>query len=64
MTIETQLKALLRSRKFWALLTTLATTAAAFASGQIDAWQAVLAVLVATQTYSVATAYEDGNKPL
>jgi hypothetical protein len=62
MTIQEQLKALFRSRKFWALLTALATTAAAFSAGKIDGWQAVLAVIASTQVYALATAVEDAGK--
>ena len=49
-----KLKDVLTSRRFWALVTALVTTAAAFAQGQISEWQAVIAVVAATSAYAIA----------
>ena len=62
MTFREQLYALLRSRKFWALVTALVSAAAALATGQIDAWQALQAVLAALAVYSTGVALEDMGK--
>ena len=61
MTIQQQLAILFRSRKFWALLTGLATIAAAFSAGEITSWQAVMAVIGATSGYALSTAVEDAG---
>ena len=61
MTIQQQIGKLFRSRKFWALLTALVTTAAAFSAGKLEAWAAVMAVVASTQAYALSTAVEDAG---
>lgn len=63
MTITEQLAKILRSRKFWALIAALAATGAAYASGNLDVWQAVQAVIAALAVYSTGVALEDRAKP-
>lgn len=57
-----QIGKVLRSRKFWALLAALAAVAAGLSSGQIDAWQAVQAVIAALAVYSTGVAIEDAGR--
>ncbi len=61
MTIWEQIRKVLRSRKFWALLAALAAVAAGLSSGQIDTWQAVQAVIAALAVYSTGVAIEDAG---
>ncbi len=60
--ILTQIQRLLRSRKFWALLAALATIAAGWSSGELNAWQAVQAVIAALAVYSTGVAIEDAAR--
>lgn len=62
MSIWDQIGKVLRSRKFWALLAALAAVAAGLSSGQIDAWQAVQAVIAALAVYSTGVAIEDAGR--
>jgi len=62
MTFREQLNALLHSRKFWALVTALVSAAAALATGQINTWEALQAVLAALAVYSTGVALEDMGK--
>lgn len=63
MTVWDQVRKVLRSRKFWALLAALTAVAAGLSSGQIETWQAVQAVIAALAVYSTGVAIEDaGNK--
>ena len=56
---------LVRSRKFWALVVALIATAGAYATGQVDVWQALQAVIAALAVYSTGVAIEDsGRGPL
>jgi len=57
-----QIKRLLRSRKFWVLLASLATVAAGLSSGQLDIWQAVQATIAALAVYSTGVAIEDAGR--
>lgn len=62
MTISEQIKAVLRSRKFWIFLTALAGIAAAYSQGAIDGWQAVQGLIAAGAAYSLGTALEDAGQ--
>ena len=59
MTVKEQLLKILRSRKFWVLLAAIITAAGAFFSGQVDAWQALQAIVAALAVYSTGIALED-----
>ncbi len=52
---------ILKSRKFWVLVLALLGTVAAYATGQIDAWQAIQAAVVALAAYSTGVAIEDAG---
>jgi hypothetical protein len=52
---------LLHSRKFWVLIVALVGIAAGFATGQIDAWQAIQAAVAALAAYSTGVAIEDAG---
>ena len=56
-----KLKALLQSRKFWALVLALVSIAAGFAQGGITEWQAVQAAVSALAAYSIGVAIEDSK---
>ena len=62
MTIIEQITQILRSRKFWALLAALATVAGTYFAGEVDAWQALQAVIAALAVYSTSVALEDFSK--
>ena len=62
MTIWDQVRKVLRSRKFWALLAALTAVAAGLSSGQIDVWQAVQAAIAALAVYSTGVAIEDAGR--
>ncbi len=62
MSITEQIIRVLRSRKFWALLAALATVAGAYFGGQVNAWQALQAVIAALAVYSTGVALEDFSK--
>jgi len=53
-------QAILRSRKFWVLVTSLVAVAAGYFQGQIDMWQAIQSAVGAGAAYSVATGIESG----
>ena len=59
MTLLEQFKKILRSRKFWVLVTALVGTLAAFLTNEISAWQALQAALAALAVYSTGIAIED-----
>jgi len=63
MDAKTQILALLRSRKFWALMLALLGAAAAYATGEVTVWQALQAVIAALAVYSTGVALEDAGKP-
>lgn len=48
----------LQSRKFWACVIGLVTIASLFSTGQIDAGQAVNAVIAALAAYGIGTGIE------
>jgi hypothetical protein len=56
-----KLQKLLRSRKFWALVAAVVTAAGAHATGQIDAWQAIQAIVAALAAYSVSIGLVDAG---
>jgi len=58
MSVWDQVRKVLRSRKFWALLAALTAVAAGLSSGHIDVWQAVQAVIAALAVYSTGVAIE------
>jgi hypothetical protein len=61
MTAWEQIKALLASRKFWAMVTAIVAAAAALATNQIDMWQFIIAVVTATAAFSTGVAIEDAG---
>lgn len=56
------LLSLLHSRKFWALVTALATTAVLYQNGQVPAGQAELAVVASLSAYMVSTGIESAGE--
>ena len=56
-----QVEALLKSRKFWAMVTGIVAAAAALATNQIDTWQFIIAVVTAMAAYSTGVAIEDAG---
>ncbi|HNS07176.1 MAG TPA: hypothetical protein PKZ26_08885 [Anaerolineaceae bacterium] len=61
MTFLEQLKMMLRSRKFWALMAAIIATLAAYLTQQIDVWQALQALVAALAVYSTGVAIEDSG---
>jgi len=61
MTIFEQIKLMLRSRKFWVLVTAIVATLAAYLTQQIDVWQALQALVAALAVYSTGVAIEDSG---
>ena len=61
MTVTEQIKKILRSRKFWVLITALLATLAAFCTQQINVWQALQASVAALAVYSTGVAIEDSG---
>ncbi len=53
-----KLRDLFMSRKFWALVASLATTAGMFASKQVTGAQALAAVIASLSAYKLGTAIE------
>ena len=51
----------LHSRKFWALVLALLAIAGGYATGQIDAWQAIQGAVAALAAYSTGVAIEDAG---
>ena len=51
----------LHSRKFWALVLGLLAIVAGYATGQVDAWQAIQAAVAALAVYSTGVAIEDAG---
>ena len=62
MSILDQIRHVLRSRKFWALLAALTAVAAGLSSGHIDVWQAVQVAIAALAVYSTGVAIEDAGR--
>ena len=61
MTFMEQIKRILRSRKFWVLVTALLTTLAAYLTSEISMWQALQAAVAALAVYSTGIAIEDSG---
>jgi Mg/Co/Ni transporter MgtE len=61
MTFADQMKKIVRSRKFWVLVTALLATVAAYCTQQIDMWQALQAGVAALAVYSTGVAIEDSG---
>lgn len=53
-------KSMLKSRKFWALVTSLVAVAAGYSTGDLTTWQAVSAIVAALGAYAGFVALEDG----
>jgi len=62
-TLQEQLLGVLRSRKFWATVLSLAGTAVAYSYGKIDSQTAVLAGIAALGAYCVGTGLEGPRIP-
>jgi hypothetical protein len=56
-----KIKAVLSSRKFWAAAIAALSAAAAFATGEINAWQLVQALVAVAAAYSTGVAIEDAG---
>lgn len=56
-----KVKALFKSRKFWALIAALLATTGALLTQQIDVWQALQAAIAALAAYSTGVAIEDNG---
>ena len=56
-----KVKALFRSRKFWVLIAAIVTILGAFLTQQVDAWQALQALIAALAVYSTGVAIEDNG---
>lgn len=56
-----KLKALFSSRKFWASAIAALSAAAAFAVGEITAWQLIQALVAVAAAYSTGVAIEDAG---
>ncbi len=56
-----KIKAVLSSRKFWAAIIAALSAAAAFATGEINAWQLVQAFVAVAAAYSTGVAIEDAG---
>lgn len=52
---------LLKSRKFWAMVTAIVAAAAGLATGQIDTWQFIMAVVASMAAFSTGVAIEDAG---
>ncbi len=58
---QASLVQILHSRKFWALVLALLALVAGYATGQIDAWQAIQGAVAALAAYSTGVAIEDAG---
>jgi len=56
-----KIKALLKSRKFWAAVVALVAAVSGLALEQIDMWQFIQAVVVIAGSYSTGVAIEDNG---
>lgn len=61
MTFTEQIQRILRSRKFWVLVTALLTTLAAYLTSEVSVWQALQAAVAALAVYSTSVAIEDNG---
>lgn len=59
---ESKLLRLVKSRKFWALVSALVATGGAYATGAIDAAHALNAALAALGVYILGTGIEDNGR--
>ena len=59
MTFLQKLLLLIQSRKFWTLVAALVAAIGAHATGQIDSWQMVQAIVASLAVYSASIAYID-----
>lgn len=62
MTLPEQILKVLRSRKFWALVTAVIAALAGYATGEISVWQLLQALLAALAVYSTGVALEDAGR--
>jgi len=62
MTLPEQIFKVLRSRKFWALVTAVIAALAGYATGEISVWQLLQALLAALAVYSTGVALEDAGR--
>ena len=53
--------ALLKSRKFWALVIAIVTAASLLATGQVTTWEFLQALIAALAAYSTGVAIEDAG---
>ncbi len=60
--MNSKFHALLGSRKFWALITSLVAVAGAFYTSQISGQDAANSIVMALAVYSIATGIEDNGK--
>ncbi len=56
-----KISALLASRKFWAMVTSVIAAAAALATNQITSWEFIIAVVAAMAAFSGGVAIEDAG---
>lgn len=59
-----QVQALLKSRKFWAMVSSIVAAAAGLATNQIDTWQFILVVVAAMAAFSTGVAIEDAGQKM
>ena len=52
---------LLQSRKFWVLVAAIVTIAGSYATNQVDAWQALQALIAALAAYTAGIAIVDAG---
>lgn len=57
----TKILALLKSRKFWSAVIAVVTAASLQATGQINTWQFLQALIAALAAYSTGVAIEDAG---
>lgn len=57
-----KLLALLKSRKFWVLVLAIMASVAAYATGEVDMWQALQGAIAALAAYSTGVAIEDAGR--
>jgi hypothetical protein len=62
MTTWQKIQRLFQSRKFWVLIAGIVTISGAFATGQIDGWQATQALIAALAAYSTGIAIVDAGQ--
>lgn len=56
-----KIKSIFSSRKFWSSLIAALSAAAAYAVGEIDAWQLIQALVAVAAAYSTGVAIEDAG---